>query len=205
MLLYTLEDKYVSEGYELICGTDEAGRGCLAGPVVAAACILPRGLLIGGLNDSKKLSPKRREELFDVIVGSVVTYGIAEASVEEIDEMNILAASQLAMRRAVGKLSPSPALVLVDGNIARDFPIRAVPVVHGDAVSPSIAAASILAKVYRDRLMVDLDRLYPEYGFAKHKAYCTAEHEAAIRKYGISDCHRKTFMSFLTRDRVRRG
>ncbi len=200
MLQYTLENKYAAEGYAVICGTDEAGRGCLAGPVVAAACILPAGLMIDGLNDSKKLSPKRREALYDVITVSALSYAISSSSVEEIDSMNILEASQLAMRRAVSELSPAPDLILVDGNIARGFHVRAVPVVHGDATSPSIAAASILAKVYRDRLMVELDREYPEYGFAKHKAYCTAEHEAAIRKYGVSACHRKTFMSFLTRE-----
>lgn len=201
MLQYTIENEYAAEGYKIICGTDEAGRGCLAGPVVAAACILPAGLIIDGLNDSKKLSPKRREALFDVICDRAVSYAIAESSVAEIDELNILGASQLAMRRAVSRLSPSPELVLVDGNTARDFPMRAVTVVHGDSISPSIAASSILAKVYRDRLMIELDKQYPEYGFAKHKAYCTAEHEAAIRKYGISDCHRKTFLSFLTRER----
>ena len=199
-MLYTLENEYAAEGYGVICGTDEAGRGCLAGPVVAAACILPLGLEIPGLNDSKKLSPKRREALYDIICESAVSYGIAESSVEEIDSMNILAASQLAMRRAVEKLSPAPDLILVDGNVARDFPARAVTVVHGDSISPSIAAASILAKVYRDRLMVELDRAYPEYGFAKHKAYCTADHEAALRRHGVSECHRKTFMSFLERE-----
>ncbi len=200
-LIFTLENEYAAEGYNVICGTDEAGRGCLAGPVVAAACILPHGIVINGLNDSKKLSPKRREALFDVITDAAVSYGIAEASVSEIDETDILSAAQLAMRRAIAKLSPAPDLVLVDGNVARDFPVRAVTVVHGDAISPSIAAASILAKVYRDRLMVELDKLYPEYGFAKHKAYCTAEHEAAIREHGISPCHRRTFMSFLSRKR----
>lgn len=204
MLLYTLEDQYAAEGYGVICGTDEAGRGCLAGPVVAAACILPRVLEIDGLNDSKKLSPKRREALYDKIIESAVSYGIAESSVAEIDEYNILEASQLAMRRAVSLLSPAPDLILVDGNIARDFPVRAVTVIHGDATSPSIAAASILAKVYRDRLMLELDKKYPEYGFAKHKAYCTAEHETAIREHGVSECHRKTFMSFLVREGRRR-
>ncbi len=205
MLEYTLETKYAAEGYALICGTDEAGRGCLAGPVFAAACILPPGLNIDGLNDSKKLPPKKREALYDIITEKAVAFAVAESSVAEIDELNILEASQLAMRRAVSKLSPAPDLVLVDGNVARMFPVRAVTVVHGDSISPSIAAASILAKVSRDRLMVELDRLYPEYGFAKHKAYCTKEHEEAIRKYGVSECHRKTFMSFLTSERRRRG
>ena len=190
-LEFTLEEKYRAEGFDIVAGTDEAGRGCLAGPVVAAACILAPGTYIDGLNDSKKLSPKRREALYDVI---------RERAVEEIDATDILSASQHAMRKAVSMLEPQPSLVLVDGNVARDFPMRAVTVVHGDAISPSIAAASILAKVYRDRLMLELDKQYPEYGFAKHKSYCTAEHEAAIRKYGILPCHRKTFMSFLTRE-----
>lgn len=204
MLEYTLENEYYDAGCRLVCGTDEAGRGCLAGPVVAAACILPRGFIIDGLNDSKKLTPKRRDALYDVIREGAVSYAIAEASVAEIDELNILEASQLAMRRAVSALSTAPDLILVDGNVARGFPVRAVTVVHGDSISPSIAAASILAKVYRDRLMLELDQLYPEYGFAKHKAYCTAEHEAAIREHGVSECHRKTFMSFLTREGRRR-
>ncbi len=204
MLKYTFEEEYAGNGYRLICGTDEAGRGCLAGPVVAAACILPAGLIIEGLDDSKKLSPKRRGELYDAITEDAVTYAVASASVGEIDEMNILEASLTAMRRAVAKLSPAPDLILVDGNVARGFPVRAVPIIHGDALSPSVAAASILAKVTRDRLMEELDAEYPEYGFAKHKGYCTAEHEAAIRKYGISECHRKTFMSFLTREGRRR-
>lgn len=199
-LEFTLEEKYRAEGFDVVAGTDEAGRGCLAGPVVAAACILAPGTYIDGLNDSKKLSPKRREALYDVIRERAAAYAIAESSVEEIDATDILSASQHAMRKAVSMLDPAPSLVLVDGNVARDFPMRAVTVVHGDAISPSIAAASILAKVYRDRLMLELDKQYPQYGFAKHKSYCTAEHEAAIRKYGILPCHRKTFMSFLTRE-----
>lgn len=200
MLLYTIENEYRERGYEIIAGTDEAGRGCLAGPVVAAACILPDGLIIDGLNDSKKLTAKKREALYDVITSSAVSYAIAEASVEEIDSYNILNAAQLAMRRAVAQLSPSPSLVLVDGNIARDFTTPTVTVVHGDSVSPSIAAASILAKVYRDRMLVEMDKLYPEYGFAKNKSYSTREHMDALRKYGPADCHRKSFLSFLLRE-----
>ncbi len=200
MLEYTLENRYRAEGYAVVAGTDEAGRGCLAGPVVAAACILPEGLIIDGLNDSKKLSAKKREQLYDVIIKSAVSYAIAEASASEIDEMNILNAAQLAMRRAVAQLSPAPELVLVDGNVAREFPMKAVTVIHGDAISPSIAAASILAKVYRDRLLIEMDKEYPEYGFAKNKSYSTKEHMDALRKYGPRDCHRRTFLKFLETD-----
>lgn len=200
MLLYTIENEYREKGFEVIAGTDEAGRGCLAGPVVAAACILPIGLEIPGLNDSKKISPKKRELLYDIITENAVSYAIAEASVEEIDSMNILNASQLAMRRAASKLSPQPDLLLVDGNIAREFTVPTVTVIHGDAISPSIAAASILAKVYRDRLLIKMDEKYPEYGFAKHKAYSTRQHMDALRQYGPADCHRKTFLSFLERE-----
>ncbi len=201
MLLYTLENEYREKGYEIIAGTDEAGRGCLAGPVVAAACILPDGLIIDGLNDSKKLSAKKREKLYDVIIENAVSYAIAEASVEEIDSLNILNAAQLAMRRAVAQLSPQPSLVLVDGNIAREFPMDTVTVIHGDAISPSIAAASILAKVYRDRLLIEMDAKYPEYGFAQNKSYSTKAHMDALRKYGPKDCHRKTFLKFLSEDK----
>ncbi len=197
MLEYTLENEYSRKGYAVIAGTDEAGRGCLAGPVVAAACILPEGLIIDGLDDSKKLTAKKREKLYDIIIESAVSYAIAESSVEEIDSMNILNASQLAMRRAVAMLSPAPDLVLVDGNVAREFPMTAVTVIHGDSISPSIAAASILAKVYRDRLLIEMDKAYPEFGFAKNKSYSTKEHMDALRKYGPRDCHRKTFLKFL--------
>ncbi len=200
MLLYTIENEQRELGYTVIAGTDEAGRGCLAGPVVAAACILPEGLYIEGLNDSKKLTAKKREALYDVIKDSAISYGIAEASVEEIDRVNILNAAQLAMRRAVAMLSPAPDLVLVDGNVAREFSMPTVTVIHGDSISPSIAAASILAKVYRDRLIIEMDEKYPLYGFAKNKSYSTREHMDALRKYGPADCHRKTFLSFLSRE-----
>ncbi len=201
MLLYTLENEYKEKGFSVIAGTDEAGRGCLAGPVVAAACILPEGLVIDGLDDSKKLTAKKREKLYDVIIKSAVSYAIAEASVEEIDTLNILNASQLAMRRAVAQLTPSPDLVLVDGNVAREFPMTAVTVIHGDSISPSIAAASILAKVYRDRLLIEMDAQYPEYGFAKNKSYSTKEHMDALRLHGPKECHRKTFLKFLNEDK----
>jgi ribonuclease HII len=200
MLQYTLEYEYEKRGYAIIAGTDEAGRGCLAGPVVAAACILPRGLIIDGLNDSKKLSPARRQAFSDIIKKQAISYAISFATVDEIDEMNILNAAQLAMRRAVAGLNPQPNLILVDGNIARDFPIHAVPVIKGDLISPSIAAASILAKVYRDDLLVALDKEYPGYGFAKNKSYFTKEHVEALRRLGPSPCHRKTFLSFLYRE-----
>lgn len=201
MLLYTLENEYKEKGFSVIAGTDEAGRGCLAGPVVAAACILPDGLVIDGLDDSKKLTAKKREKLYDIIIDSAVSYAIAEASVEEIDSLNILNASQLAMRRAVAQLTPSPDLVLVDGNVAREFPMTAVTVIHGDSISPSIAAASILAKVYRDRLLIEMDAQYPEYGFAKNKSYSTKEHMDALRLFGPKDCHRKTFLKFLNEEK----
>lgn len=197
MLEYILETKYSDEGYSVICGTDEAGRGPLAGPVFAAACILPAGLVIDGLNDSKKISEKKREKLFDIICREAVSYGIASASVEEIDSINILEAAQLAMRRAVAMLNPVPDLVLVDGNIARGFEMKAVPVIGGDALSPSIAAASILAKVSRDRDCILLDEKYPEYGFAKHKGYPTKEHRQKVFELGPCPDHRKTFLGFL--------
>ena len=196
-LTYELEEKYAARGYKVICGTDEAGRGPLAGAVYAAAVILPAGLDIEGLNDSKKLSEKKREKLFDIICASAVSFGIASASHLEIDEINILNAAQLAMRRAVAMLDPAPDLVLVDGNVARGFEKEAIPVIKGDAISPSIAAASILAKVSRDRECLRLDELYPQYGFAKHKGYPTREHMDAVRKYGPCPVHRRSFLGFL--------
>lgn len=200
MLQYTLENEYTERGYAIIAGTDEAGRGCLAGPVVAAACILPRGLIIDGINDSKKLSPARRKALSNIIKKQAISYAISLATVDEIDEMNILNAAQLAMRRAVAELNPQPDLIFVDGNIARGFQVPAVPIIKGDSISPSVAAASILAKVYRDELLIALDKEYPGYGFAKNKSYCTKEHVEALRRLGPSPCHRKTFLSFLYRE-----
>ena len=167
--------------------------------LVAAACILPDGFVIDGLNDSKKLTEKKREKLFDIIKEEAISYGIASASVEEIDSLNILEAAQLAMRRAVAMLSPAPDLVLVDGNIARGFEMTAVPIIGGDAKSPSIAAASILAKVSRDRDCKTLDELYPEYGFAKHKGYPTKDHMQLVRELGPCPAHRKTFLKFLNK------
>ena len=158
MLNYDIEQEQIDNGFKLVCGVDEAGRGPLCGPVVAAAVILPCGLYIEGLNDSKKLTEKKREKLFDIICESAIAYSIMQGSVEEINETDILAATQSAMRRAVAALSPQADFALVDGNIARDFPVPTKTVIHGDALSPSIAAASILAKVTRDRLCLELDR-----------------------------------------------
>ncbi len=200
MLEYALEQELTDAGFSAICGVDEAGRGPLCGPVFAAACILPQGLVLEGLNDSKKLTPKKREKLFDEIRENAIAYCIASASVEEIDELNILEADLLAMRRAIEGLSVKADFALIDGNIARDFQIPAHAVIKGDAISPSIAAASILAKVARDRDCIELDRLYPEYGIAKHKGYGTKEHMNALRTYGPSPIHRKQFIRFLDRD-----
>lgn len=200
MLNYELEAALHAEGYATVCGVDEAGRGPLCGPVVAAACILPDGLVLEGLNDSKKLTPKKRDRLFDLICENAIAYCIAEASVEEIDALNILEADLLAMRRAIDGLAVKAEFALIDGNVARDFQIPARAVVHGDAISPSIAAASILAKVTRDRQCEELDRMYPQYGIAKHKGYGTKAHMDALRTYGPSPIHRKKFIRFLEED-----
>lgn len=200
MLDYTLENQLHNEGYSLVCGVDEAGRGPLCGPVFAAACILPSGLVLEGLNDSKKLTPKKRDKLFDLICENAIAYCIASASVEEIDELNILEADLLAMRRAIDGLSQKADFALIDGNIARDFQIPARAIIGGDAKSPSIAAASILAKVARDRDCLELDAQYPQYGIAKHKGYGTKQHMEALRTYGPSPIHRKQFIRFLDKD-----
>ena len=197
MLEYSIEQEMAQEGYELICGVDEAGRGPLCGSVVTAAVILPLGLYIDGLNDSKKLTEKKREALFDVICESAIAYSIVEATVEEIDETNILAATLNAMRKAVNSLCPKADFALIDGNIAKGFDIPAKPVIHGDAISPSIAAASILAKVTRDRKCIEWDAMYPQYKIAKHKGYGTKDHIAALREFGPSPIHRKKFIRFL--------
>ena len=202
MLDYTFDAGFAAR-FGAVCGTDEAGRGPLAGPVVAAAVILPEGLVIPGLDDSKKLTEKRREALYDVIVSQALAYGIAESTAREIDETNILAASLHAMRRAVETVKQTlvPGIVLVDGNRPTDFGVPSETVVHGDAISQSIAAASVLAKVTRDRQLVELDREYPDYGFAKHKGYPTKEHKLAVYEFGPCPEHRVSFLSFLTRDR----
>ena len=203
---YDIERALREEGYAVICGVDEAGRGPLCGSVVAAACILPDGLEIPELNDSKKLTPKKRDKLFDLIKEKAVAYGIAEGTVEEINELNILEADLLAMRRAIDGLhtpdgTPYKAdFAIIDGNIDRDFQIPARAVVKGDSLSMSIAAASILAKVTRDRMCEDMDKAYPQYGIAKHKGYGTKEHMAALREHGPSPIHRTKFIRFLNED-----
>ena len=194
---FEYEDKHYLEGYTAVCGCDEAGRGPLCGPVVAAAVILPRDIEIEGLNDSKKLTEKKREALFDIIKEKAIAYAIAEATPAEIDEINILNASMLAMRRAVDMLSVKADFALIDGNCSRGFTIPTETVVKGDAKSASIAAASILAKVTRDRGCEALDREYPVYGIAKHKGYPTKDHMDAVREHGPSPIHRRTFLKFL--------
>lgn len=194
---FEFEEKLYTQGYTAVCGCDEAGRGPLCGPVVAAAVILPRGLIIEGLNDSKKLTEKKREALFEVIKEKAVAYAIAEASPEEIDEINILNASMLAMRRAVEALNVPADFALIDGNCSRGFKIPTETVVKGDSKSYSIAAASILAKVTRDRQCIELDKLYSQYGIAKHKGYPTKEHMDAVRQYGPAPIYRKSFLKFL--------
>lgn len=180
--------------YTQICGIDEAGRGPLAGPVAAGAVILPKDCDILYLNDSKKLSPKRREALYDEIRERAVAWAVALAEPERIDEINILQATYEAMRQAVAALPVTPDLLLVDAVTIPDLRIRQVPIIHGDALSLSIAAASVMAKVTRDRLMEEYDRIYPQYGFAKHKGYGTAEHIAALKKYGPCPIHRRSFI-----------
>lgn len=201
MLQYSLEDEAKSLGYVNVCGIDEAGRGPLCGPVVAAACILPAGLVIDGLNDSKKLTPRKRDLLFDTIQKEAVSFCVAQSSVEEINELNILEATLLAMRRAVEGLSVPADYLLVDGNVFRDFSLPGRSVIGGDATSPSIAAASILAKVTRDRLCLELDARYPQYGIAKHKGYGTKAHMDALREFGPSPIHRKQFIRFLDKEK----
>ncbi|MFA5562078.1 MAG: ribonuclease HII [Eubacteriales bacterium] len=196
---FLLEEGYAAQGYRAIAGVDEAGRGPLSGPVFAAAVILPRDAVIPGLDDSKKLSEKKREQLFDMIIANALSYAIASASPQEIDRLNILNATMLAMRRALEALPLPPDFALVDGNCVRNLPVPAAAVVGGDALSCSIAAASILAKVSRDRRCYEDDRLYPLYGFAAHKGYGTAGHMAALRALGPCPLHRKTFLKFLER------
>jgi ribonuclease HII len=197
MPTYEYENEKYQEGYKAVCGCDEAGRGPLCGPVVAAAVILPPDLIIEGLDDSKKLTEKKREKLFDIIKESAISYAIAEATPEEIDEINILNASMLAMKRAVEALSVKADFALIDGNCSRGFDIPTQTVVKGDSKSYSIAAASILAKVTRDRQCIELDKQYPMYNIAKHKGYPTKEHMEAVRKYGPAPIHRKSFLKFL--------
>ena len=195
------EKKYISEGKKIICGVDEAGRGPLAGPVAAAAVIMPEGLIIDGVNDSKKISPKKREKLFDVICSQAISYSISFVDNETIDEINILNATYLAMTNAVKGLSVSPDVVLVDGNRLPGWEYDSEAIVKGDAVCHSIACASILAKVSRDRLMLKEAEKYPNYLFEKHKGYGTKVHIEMIKKHGLCPIHRKSFLRNILNDR----
>ena len=192
--LWEKENEIFAEGFESLCGVDEAGRGPLAGPVYAAAVILPRGLVIPGLDDSKKLTEKKREALFDQICEQALDYSIAFATVEEIEERNILGATMLAMNRAIAGLKTRPDLALIDGNRNKGIETPSRCVVKGDACCADIAAASILAKVSRDRVMLQLAEQYPEYHFEQHKGYGTAQHYEALRQFGPSPVHRPSFL-----------
>ena len=192
--LWSFENQVYDEGFRLVCGVDEAGRGPLAGPVCAAAVILPRGFEIPGLNDSKKLSEKKREELFDVIKENAISYGIAFAEVAEIEEHNILAATFIAMNRAIAQLEPKPDIALIDGNRTLGIEMYSRSVVKGDSKCADIAAASVLAKVTRDRYMMEMAEKYPQYHFDKHKGYGTKLHYEALREFGPSEIHRLSFL-----------
>lgn len=192
--MWQIEDGFYAQDVMNICGVDEAGRGPLAGPVCAAAVILPGHLEIPGLNDSKKLTDKKRRELFPIIQEKALAYGIGFASQEEIDEINILQATFLAMERALGALAIRPGLVLIDGNQEKDFGLPVRTVVKGDSLSANIAAASVLAKVSRDDVMLEFARQYPEYGFDIHKGYGTKAHYAALTQYGPCPIHRRSFL-----------
>ena len=192
--MWEIENTFSQQGYNVICGVDEAGRGPLAGPVCAAAVILPSNLEIPGLTDSKKLTDKKRRELFPVIKEQAIAYGIGLASEKEIDEINILQATFLAMQRALDQLSMKPDLALIDGNRETDFGVPVKTVVKGDSLSANIAAASILAKVTRDDMMIEYANAYPQYGFEIHKGYGTKAHYAALTEHGACDIHRMTFL-----------
>ena len=195
--LLAYEKELYNEGYELICGTDEAGRGPLAGPVVAAAVILPKNTIIVGVNDSKQLTEKKREELYDVIYEKALAVSVCFIDNNKIDEINILEASRLAMMTAIKNLKIKPDYVISDAmKMNLDIPVKSI--IKGDALSESIAAASIIAKVSRDRFMDEMDLKYPNYGFKKHKGYPTKDHIEAIKKYGITEIHRKTFKPIKT-------
>lgn len=188
-----IEESLYEKGYKLVCGVDEAGRGPLCGPVVAAAVILKPGQMIDGVNDSKKISEKKREKLYEDIMANALAVGVGMSDVDVIEDVNILNATKLAMKEAISNLKIQPEYVLIDGNQMIDITIDAETVVSGDAKSESIAAASIIAKVTRDRMLLDWDKEYPEYGFAKHKGYGTKAHIEAIGKHGLTPIHRKSF------------
>ncbi len=190
------ENQYRAKGYQIVCGVDEAGRGPLAGPVVAGACVLAPDCVIAGLDDSKKLSEKKREALYAEITQKAIAWAVGMASPAEIDQLNILNATMLAMRRAIEGLSVPADFALVDGNIVRNLPIEAVSIIGGDAKVASIAAASILAKVTRDRMCIQMEKDYPQYGFAKHKGYSTKAHMEAVLQYGPCPIHRRSFLKF---------
>lgn len=192
--MWEIEERYYSQGIQLVCGVDEAGRGPLAGPVCAAAVILPAYISIPGLNDSKKLTDKKRRELFPIIKENAIAYAIAIADEKEIDEINILQATFLAMERAINQLEVKPQIALIDGNRAKDFGLPVETIVHGDSLSASIAAASVLAKVTRDDIMLQMAEMYPAYGFDVHKGYGTKAHYDALREFGPCPIHRMTFL-----------
>jgi len=198
MQMRSYEAEAYSKGISLVAGVDEAGRGPLAGPVVAAAVILPEDVFIEGLNDSKKLTPRKRDLLFDIIKEKAVAYGIGIVDEKFIDETNILIATKKAMEIAIRSLNPQPELLLIDAVRLEEVDIRQIPIIKGDSLSISIAAASIIAKVTRDRLLEEMDSLYPQYGFKKHKGYGTKEHINAIKKYGICPIHRVSFTKNFT-------
>lgn len=195
--MWEIEQSYFEQGYQLVCGVDEAGRGPLAGPVCAAAVILPQNIEIPGLNDSKKLSDKKRRELYPIIMEQALAYGIGFADHQEIDSINILQATFLAMERAISQLSVKPELALIDGNREKDFGIPVKTVVHGDSLSASIAAASVLAKVTRDDIMLQMAEQYPGYGFEVHKGYGTKAHYQALQELGPCAIHRMSFLKKL--------
>ena len=192
--MWEIETEYYDKGFQLICGVDEAGRGPLAGPVCAAAVILPRDIEIPGLDDSKKLTDKRRRELYPLIKENAIAYAISMVDHAKIDEINILQATLLAMEQAIAQLPVKPDLALIDGNREKDFGVPCKTVIHGDSLSASIAAASILAKVTRDDHMLQMGQTYPQYGFEVHKGYGTKAHYAALTQHGPSPIHRATFL-----------
>jgi len=201
MLMLEHEQLLWEQGYELVAGIDEAGRGCLLGDVVAAAVILPKGWFMEEINDSKKLSAKKREQLYDIIMDQAVAAGVGRVDCQTIDRINIKQAARLAMKRALEDLSVNPDHLLVDAETV-DSPIPQLSLVHGDAISQSIAAASIIAKVTRDRLCLEWDLQYPEYGIAAHKGYATRQHREAIVQFGPTPLHRKTFLGNLVQEQL---